>query len=216
MRKVKKIVETTLIDELGNETKTTCKTLLTYKNWNELTNEEKEEKIKKHSESIYINYQDYMYECFKCDIDYAREKYKNITFDDIYLDSNSQGWWIDKIRNFKYYADDIEIFGEHIEIMEVDFRIRKLIEDFEIYLYDYCISEEKMNKIRKTKKFQEWENKIKKDIENWIYDINQYCSQLGNAEYHIPYDLDDSDDRDFIENYFSDEEFVFMEEIGDE
>ena len=100
--------------------------------------------------------------------------------------------------------------------MEVDFKIRKLIEEFEIYLYDYCISDEKMKKIRETKKFQEWENKIKVDIENWIYDINECCSQLGNAEYHIPYDLNDSDDRDFIENYFSDEEFVFMEEIGDE
>ena len=215
MRKVKKIVETTLIDELGNETKTTCKTLLTYKTWEELTDDEKEEKIKKNSEIIYINYQDYMYDCFKSDIDYLREKYKNITFEDIYLDSNSQGWWIDKIRNFKYCADDIEIFGEHIEIMEIDFRIRKLIEDFEIYLYDYCISDKKMERIRNTKKFQEWENKIKVDIENWIYDINECCSQLGNAEYHIPYDLNDSDDRDFIENYFSDEEFVFIEEIGE-
>lgn len=213
MKKIKKIVETTLIDELGNETKTTCKTLLTYKKWHELTNDEKEKEIEKHSESIYMDYQDLMYERFKYDIEYMKEKYKNITFDDIYLDSNSQGWWIDRIKNFKYYADDIKIFGETITIDEIGFKIRKTIDDFEIYLYDYYIDDKKMERIRNTKKFQEWGNKIKADIDNWTNEINEICSELANAEYHTPYDLNDSDDEYFIENYFNDMEFVFTEEI---
>jgi hypothetical protein len=216
MEKIKKIVETTLIDELGNETKNTYKTLLTYKNWNELTREEKEKEIEKHYESIYTEYQDYVYEGFKAEIECIKELYKNIEFDDIYTDSNSQGWWVDRICGFKYLADDIEIFGETITIYDIDFKIRRLIEDFEICLYDYYIDDKKMEKIRNTKKFKEWENKIKADIENWVDEINRACVYLGNAEYHTPYNLDDVDDRDFIENYFSDTEFVFTEEIGDE
>ena len=158
MRQFTKIVDTTIIDDKGEE-KTTRKTLHTIKSWQELSREEKEEEIEKHQEGIYEYYQDCNYEDYKCELENLKEDFKDISFEDIYLDSNSQGWWIDRVKDFKLHFDDIEVYNESLYI-DYDMKIRQDIDYIEIYSSSYRgISVKKWNKIISTKKYQNWMNK---------------------------------------------------------
>lgn len=210
MEKYKKIVETTIIDENGKQTKTKKITEHTIKKWRELTREEKEKEIENYNASIYQSYQEDMYNQFKCDLDNLKYEFKNIQFEDVYMDSNSQGWWIDRIKNFKYSTDDITIYGEELLVDDVDFVIRKTIEDFDITIDDYYIEYEKLEKIKNTKKYKNWVENIKKDIKNWVDRVNEICSDLGNSEYYCPCDLDDKVDEYYLNCFFED---ISFEEI---
>lgn len=213
MRQFTKIVETTIINDTGEEENTTRKTLHTIKSWYELTREEKECQIKKHQESIYMNYQDYMYEIYKDQINWLKEDFVDIEFDDIYLDSNSQGWWIDRVKNLKLKFEDIEIYGETL-YLDYDINIRRLIENITLYAESYYgLTREQREKIENTKKYKEWIEKAQKRVNEWVDRVNDICSELGKSEYYVPYDLDDSVERDFLDNYFEDMEFEFVEEI---
>lgn len=151
MKTFREIETTTIVNEdMTTETKTRT-TLHTIKTWDELEREQQEEEIQKRQEDIYMLYQDYLYENFKCDLEYLKETFKNIDFDTIYIDSNSQGWWVDKIEDFRYYNNGIDIYGEHLEIEDIDFHIRKYIEDFEINIYDYYIDADKLKKLKTQK-----------------------------------------------------------------
>lgn len=216
MEKYKKIVETTIIKENGTEEKTKKVSLHTIKKWNELSREEQDMEIEKYHESIYCYYQDNMYENYKIGLDNLKYEFKNITFDDVYMDSNSQGWWIDSIKNFKYNCDNLIVYGEEIGIDDVDFHIRKLIETFDINVYDYYVDSDKLDKIKATKKYQNWINNIRKDIEKWIDCVNTLCCDLGNNEYKYPYDMDDEDDKFYLDMYFEDVEFETYEIVGDD
>ena len=212
MRTIKEIIETTIIE---NEKETKTKRVVEHiiRSWDELSREEKEKEIEKRHEQIYEWYQEDMYNIYKESLEMLKEDFPHIDFEDIYLDSNSQGWWIDRIKDFKYNTDDIEIYGEKLWVDYVDFRIRKIIEDFDINIDDYYVSEDKLRKIITTKKYQKWYEDIKKDIQNWIDRLNVICATLGNAEYYYPYNLDNENDKDWLDNYFSDEEFTDTREV---
>lgn len=183
------------------------------KKWDELTREEKEQEIDNKKESIYELYQDDLYQDFLYNLDYIKEKYNNIDFNTVYIDSNSQGAWIDSIKNFKCYYT-IDIFGETIEIEDINLHIRKYIDKIDqtnIYINDYYIEENLLNKIIKTKKYKNFINEIIKDVNNWIDEINAACAEIIKNEYCYPYNLDDPDDVDYLNNYFYDDEFIIEE-----
>ena len=211
MRTYKKIVDTTYINENGIEEKTRRVSLHTIKNWHELSREKQDREIEKNSESIYSSYQDYMYENYKIGLDNLKYEFKNIDFEDIYMDSNSQGWWIDRIKNFKYCCDNLVVFGEEIEIYDIDFHIRRTIESFDIDIYDYYIDSEKLEKIKATKKYQKWITDIKNDIEKWVDCVNELCCNLGNSEYSYPYNMNNEEDKWYLDMYFEDMEFEDVE-----
>lgn len=207
MKKYREIIETTIINEDNTTEKHRKEVLHTIKNWEELTTEEKEKEIENNSEYIYEYYQDYKYREFKDELDNIKCDYKNITFDDIYLDSNSQGFWIDSIKNFKYHVEGIEVFGEYVDLYDVDFHISNLIEDFTINIDDYSIEDQKLEKIKNTKKFKKWYEAIEKDLTSWIEKINQACEEIGQAEFYTPWNLNNEEDKHYLDNYFLDTEF---------
>ena len=93
------------------------------KTWDELTEEEKEAEKEKYCEEIFRDWDDLCYERFKYNLEDIKDRYKNIKFDDVCLDGNSHGWWIDSIKNFNYQVDDIEIYGELISLYYIDLTI---------------------------------------------------------------------------------------------
>ena len=207
MRKIKEIIETTTIeDEKINKNIRVLEH--TIRNWEELTREEKEEQIDKHSQTIYEMYQENMYIIYKGELEMLKQDFPHIKFEDIYLDSNSQGWWIDRIKDFRYEVDDLIVFNERVGISDIDFKIRRLIEDFDLDIWTYYIDSETLSKIEKTKKYQNWVKKIEEDIQKWVDRVNTICTSMGNAEWNCPYNLDNVDDRDYLDNYFSDIEFT--------
>ena len=211
MRQFTKIVETTIIDDTGEE-KTTRKTLHIIKSWQELSREEKEYQIEKNKEGIYEYYQDCNYDDYKCELENLKEDFKDISFEDIYLDSNSQGWWIDRVKDFKLHFDDIEIYNEILYI-DYDMKIRQDINYIEIYGSSYYWErDEKWSKITNTKKYQNWIGKVRKRVDEWKNRVNDICYNLGHSEYNFPSLEEDSY---IFDCYFEDTEFEDIEELND-
>lgn len=203
-------------DMTTGEIKETTNTIIEIKKtWDELTREEKEKEIEKNQELIYQYYQDDLAACYDCDLENIKDEYKNINFDYVYLDSNSQGGWIDSIKNFKYQAEPINIYGEDIEINDIYLHIRKYIEEItadDIDIYEYYIDNEKLEKIKATKKYQKWINNIVKDVNNWIDAVNDAAKIILSKEYYCPYNMDDEEDADYLNYFFSDSVFTFEED----
>ena len=185
------------------------------KNWEELTREEKEAEIEKNSESIYQCYQEDLYQNYKFEIENIREKYQNIDFEDIYFDSSSHGSWIDRVKNFSY-KDTIDIFGEQVSIYDVDLHTRTYIQEIseeDLYIdFGYYIDAEKEEKIKSTKKYQDFIKDAVKNINNWIEDVNNAAKEMLSNEYCYPYNLDNKEDADYLAGYFYDAEFTFESE----
>ena len=212
MKQFKQIVDTTIIDEEGKETKNTKKTLHKIRSWDELSDEEKE--IESNSEMIYRDYQEQLYEDFKYQLDEIRDEFKDITFDDIYFDSSSQGSWIDGIKGFKLNNRDIEVYGEHLWVDDVDLHFRKYIrEDFEIYVDDYYVESDKLEKIGNTKKYQDWMSDNYTYVSNWIDRVNEISKYMLDREYSYPYNINDPEDADWLANWFEWQEFESVEDI---
>lgn len=212
MEKYKEIKTIKIInEETGEETTTETEKKYIIKTWNELTTEEKEKEIERNQESIYMHYQDDLYYQFKEEIEDIKERYNNITFDDVFLDGCSQGSWIDKVKNFKCYYN-INILGETLETSDIYLHIRKYIEEItenDIEIYNYYIEDEKLQKIQNTKKYQKFINDIIKEVNNWIDDINRTCKEIIKNEYNYPCNLNDPEDASYLENYFDGIEFTF-------
>ena len=216
--KKQKITITTKVEDLTtheiNETQKEHIEII--KTWDELTNEEKEKEIEKNSELIYQYYQDEIFAGYECDLADLKERYKNIDFEDVYLDSNSQGGWIDNVKGFKYYAKPIKIYGEDIEINDIYLHICKYIKKIDINdidIYDYYIGSEKLEKIQASKKYQKWMQEIIQDVNNWIEEVNDAASFIIKNLYCYPYNLNDSEDVYFLDNFFADCEFTYTEDI---
>lgn len=209
MKQFTKIVEIKTIYDTGEEENITRKTRHTIKSWQELTREEKEQEIENYRDGIYEYYQDYNYDIYKYELENLREEFKDISFTDIYLDSNSQGWWIDRVKDFKLHFDDIEIYDESLYI-DYDMKIRQDINYIEIYGSSYYgISDEKWSKITSTKKYQNWIGKAQKRVDEWKNRVNEICYNLGHNEYNFP-SLEEDDY--ILDCYFEDMEFEFVEE----
>lgn len=216
MRKFKEVKTNTIVGE-DFTTKTTTKTLLhTIRDWQELTLEEKQAEIEARAEIIYSDYQEELWDNYEADLEELQEEFKNITFDTIYLDSNSQGGWIDSVKNFKYHCEGIEIYGEWIDLDDIDLHIRRYFEEVgeeDVNINDYYIEVDKIEKIKKTKKYQKWINQIVKDVNNWIDKANEICAIPLKEEYNYPSMLSIEWEKDWLDNYFSDTDFETIEEI---
>lgn len=155
------------------------------KEWAELSEAEKEKEIKKYGDIIMEDWYNYISDCYESDIEDIKYRYKEkgIEFDNVYIDSNSQGWWIDKIRNLKVYRS-IKIFGEDIEIDDVDIHSRKILELDDIYIYDYYIEEAKLKRIENTKKYKDFIASVKKDLEDMLEEINRAAKTYFEDEYN--------------------------------
>lgn len=155
------------------------------KEWAELSEAEKEKEIESYEDIIMQEWYDYINDCYECDIEdiKCRYKEKGIEFDDVYIDSNSQCWWIDKIRNLKVYRS-IKIFGEDIEIDDVNIYSRKILELDDIYIYDYYIEEAKLKRIENTKKYKDFIASVKKDLEDMLEEINRAAKTYFEDEYN--------------------------------
>lgn len=215
MEKYKEINTITIVNENMKVETRTKTTLHTIRSWEELTTEEKKKEIEERHESIYELYQENLYNNFLFELEDIKEQFENISFDTIYMDSNSQGWWIDRVVKFKVYYS-INIFGETLEVEDINLHIRKYIDNIDendIYVYDYYIETDKMEKIKNSKKYKNWIDSIIKEVNSFIDKINSACKEVGNGEYHCPYDLEDTEDREFLEVYFENEEFETIENI---
>ena len=205
-----KTIKTINIDTKEEEETTTTRNYV-IKKWEDLTTEEKEKEIENNKEAIYETYQEDIYNEFKYDLEYIKEQYKDIDFNTIYIDSNSQCNWIDKVDKFKFYKS-IEIYGETIEIYDIDLHIRRYIEEInenDINIYTYYLDNETLEKIQNTKKYKKFINEIINYINKWINEVNEACKKIMSKEYYYPYNLDDSEDSDYLDNYFSYSEFIY-------
>lgn len=175
------------------------------KTWDELTEDEKEAEKEKYCERISICWDDLCYENFKNEIEEIKERYKNIKFDDVLLDYNSQvGFRIDSIENFNYYAEEISIYGEDISLYDIDIRIYKNINSItsdDIIIEDYYIDSDKLEKIKATKKYQKWVNDIVEDVNKWIDEVNEICNNYIKNYNYVP--------DDFVEEFFTNRESDF-------
>ena len=205
------------ITERNGETHTNEKEILhKIRQWDELTDDEKREQIKKYSEDIYEMYQNELYEDYKYELENIKTDFKNISFEDIYLDSNSQGGWIDRIVGFKMY-DEITIYGETIYINDVYFTIHRYIdeEDFTIDLDNYYIETDKLKKIMNTKKFIKWYKEKNEEVKEWIQRINEAASYLLKNEYNCPSMLSIPEEKEWLDSYFSVIDFEDTEVLKD-
>ena len=67
--------------------------------------------------------------------------------------------------------------------------------------------------MKKTKKYQKWYNEIEKDVKAWAERANEICGNLIKEEYNYPSMLSIAWEKDWLDNYFSEEEFETIEEI---
>ena len=166
------------------------------KTWSELSEEEKAKEIERNYEIISIKWDDSCYENFKDELEDIKDRYKNIKFDDVCLDYNSQCYWIDCIKNFRYYPKEISIYGEDISLYDIDIKICKTIKNIttdDIIIEDYYIDSEKLEKIKATKKYEKWVNDIVEDVNKWIDEINEICENYMNNYNDVP--------EEFVEDY---------------
>lgn len=163
------------------------------KTWDELTEAEKEEQIEKNSESISMDWQDMLYEDYKYELEEIQAKYKEkgITFEDVYLDENSQGWWIDSIKKLQVNRS-INIYGEELSVYDVDIKFRRYMYLEDVYLDDYYIEEAKLKRIENTKKYKKFMDELKKDIQDMFDEINNIAENYFINEYDITRDFIDS------------------------
>ena len=174
------------------------------KTWDELTEDEKEAEKEKYCERISRNWDELCYEDFKNELEDIKDRYKNIEFDDVYLDGNSQDWWIDSIKGFEYCPEEISIYGEDISLYDIDIKICQTIKNIttdDIIIEDYYIDSEKLEKIKTTKKYEKWINDIVEDVNKWIDEINEVCENYIKNYNYVP--------DDFIEDYFKNNEIDF-------
>ena len=176
------------------------------KTWDELNEEEKEKEKERYYEEIDREWYDVLYNDFEEDLSDIQGRYKNIKFDDVYLDDNSHGWWIDRVKNFNYQVDDIVIYGELISLYDIDLTIHTIINHItedDVVVEDYYIDDNKLEKIKATKKYKKWVNDIVEDVNKWIDEINEVCIKYMN-NYNYNYASDD-----FVEDYFKNNDIEF-------
>lgn len=166
------------------------------KKWNELTEQEKETQTKKYFELICNDWGDMLYDDFKMELNEIKNNLKYIDFDFVYADDNSQGFWIDSIKDFK-----INIENKKNYIDDIEFTIHKYIEDINFLRINGTW--EKIEDFENKNGFKKLIKEIKKDFEIFQNGIN---NAVKNYYYNI-YDIN----SDFIESYFEDMEFEFEE-----
>lgn len=163
------------------------------KTWEELTEAEKQKQIEKDSEQLVYFWSEYLYECFNENLDELKEKLKFFTFDDVFADSNSQGFWIDSIKNLKLYIKDSGKYGGYFVDGDCDITIRKYIDSLDtIYLYmdAYKCEYKDGSYLQGYQTIKELEQSTDKNIINLLKDIKKDFDILKNGI------------NDAVQNYF--------------
>lgn len=174
------------------------------KTWEELTKDEKEKKKENYCEEISSNWWELCYKGFEYGLEEIKEKYKNIKFENVYIEDGPRCWWVDRVEDFKYCTDSISIYDENISVDDIDLTIRETIEKInasDVIIDDYYIDSNKLERIKNTKKYQKWVEEIVQDVNNWVEEINNLCKDYMKKVYSIP--------DEFVEDYFRDDEFDF-------
>ena len=171
------------------------------KSWDELTDKEKEWEKKKNSDHIWEFWGECCFECYKEDIQEVKRQLKYISFDNVYINENSQGWWIE---GFKNLTCNINNQTKNIYDIELDFgqlvdRISYVEIDDGQWVDFYILKELKGYKILY--------KKLLEDFEVFQNGINEAIKTYYNDIYEIP--------NEFVESFFEGVEFEF-EYKGDE
>lgn len=204
------------------------------KTWQELTEKEKEKAIQENSEQLYCDYDNSEWEATKCCLNDLISNLKMIHFKDndilkaIFLDENSQGWWIDRIVEKHIFAtcdtfdfSDIEFevfYGQELKKIE-DLKnitgcycyFNQFQTDFESDYYTF----EELEKMANTKTqngngfmFEEFYNawnEFKKEYNYFVEQFNLIINEYFNNRYNLP--------QDYIDFFFEDMEFEFLKEV---
>lgn len=166
------------------------------KTWKELTDEEKEIQKKNYSENLLIAWGDMLCIDFDFEIAALKQKLKYIKFDNVYVDDNSQGFWVDLVKNVECYINN-----KTKNIYGFDFTIRKYIDDITwVDIDNDCVEFEKLKTMTGYKTLAK---ELEKDFEIFKNGINELVKYHYDNLYYIT--------EDFIESYFEDMEFEFEE-----
>lgn len=204
------------------------------KTWDELTEEEKQEKIRNNWEDLVIEWDNGLWNVTISCLNDLLSELKIIDFegdvlDTFSFDDNSQGWWFERIK-----TKNIKAFCDMFAFNEVDFdlgrRSQSLLKmedientfvgcycyfnqfqtDFENGYYNYSDLEIISNTKNKNgdleyKEFNHAWNEFKKEYNHFVEQFNK----IINAYFDDRYDMDEY----FIDNYFEDMEFEFLKEV---
>lgn len=172
------------------------------KEWAELSEAEKEKELEKCNEWLSYTWGNIVSENYENDIADIKDRYakKGIHFEDIYLETSYMRYWVDKIKNLSVNRN-IKIFGEDIEINDVYVKVGEDVETDDIEIYEYYIDDAKLERIKATKKYQNFIEEIRKDLQDMLDEIDKAVKTLNYDEYNIP--------QEFIEEYMEDGEYSF-------
>lgn len=182
----------------------TIKKIYTVKNWNELTEEEKEEQKKKNETDFFNWLEEGAHLAYEADIDFLKYQSKYFTFDALWIDDNSQGWWIE---GFKNLTDDFWIDNHHVCCIDYEYsRNRRRIEN---------ITELEIDGEIKT--LEDWKNtrgykKIARDIEQ---DWNKLMEGINNALDNY-FDNRWNYNEDSWNDFFECTDFEYLQKVEEE
>lgn len=169
------------------------------KNFDELTQEEKEEQRKINFTSICELVAEDEYFALKEILEELKAQLKYITFEDVYFDDNSQGFWIDSVKNLSINAQTKKIYIDNIDIT-----ITKYITSLKYLKVNNTW--EHIKDIENKPGYKKIIEEIKKDFELFKNTINNAI----NKYYHNIYNIDD----ETMDLYLQDAEFEYY--IGTE
>lgn len=160
------------------------------KDWKELTEEEKNAEITKYQETLNDFWGDFCYDNFKYNIEELKSRLKYITFDEVYVDENSQGYWIESIHNFNINID----IDDNI-IDDIEFGRCKLIGNIKYFrLNNEWVTLEDVTEC-------DIVNELKIEFETFKFGINKIVYDYFDEIYNM--------DKNFINEFFEDLEFEF-------
>ena len=204
------------------------------KTWDELTEEEKQEKIHSNWENLVIEWDNGLWdETVNCLNDLLSElkiiRFKGGILDTFSFGDNSHGWWIERIK-----TKNINAFCDTFDFSEVDFdfgrRNQSLLKTGDIkraFVFCYCrfnhfqtdfingwynLSDlKRLSNVKnkngdlKYKEFNYAWNEFKKEYNYFVEQFNKIINGYFDNRYNM--------DEEFIDNYFEDMEFEFLEEV---
>ena len=187
------------------------------KTWDELTEEEKQEKIHNNWEDLVMEWDNGLWDETMNRLNDLLSELKIIRFngdvlDTFSFDDNSQGWWIGRIK-----TKNIIAFCDEFIFNEVDFdfgRRNQFQTDFEDGYYNYNDLELMANEKAQNDnglihvEFNKAWKKFKKEYNYFVEQFNKIINDYFDDRYDM--------DEEFIDNYFEDMEFEFLEDIEDE
>lgn len=168
------------------------------KTWDELTDKEKEIQKRKYQDFICESWGDVLYDDYKYNLDELKKQLKYIDFDFVYVNENSQGFWIDSIKNLT-----CTIYGKNKNIYNINVHIAKYINEISLVEVDngeyYYLDE-----LKQKPGYKQLAKKLENDFEIFKNGVNEIVETYFDQLYYIT--------DDFIDQYFEDMEFEFEDQ----